>query len=53
MQKKIYKFYMGDGIKKNADYLNRFVQMVSDIVFVYPLYDAIELHRNAKISCYL
>ncbi|XP_031634578.1 juvenile hormone esterase-like [Contarinia nasturtii] len=52
-QRIIYEFYFGKhGIEQTDYYLNQFVQMVSDIVFVYPFYDAMRLHKNAKTFCY-
>ncbi|XP_031627747.1 venom carboxylesterase-6-like [Contarinia nasturtii] len=54
VQRKIRKFYFGTGtIKKTSYYLNRYVQMLSDINFVFGIYKAIEVHlKHAKTSCY-
>ncbi|XP_031639389.1 uncharacterized protein LOC116351433 [Contarinia nasturtii] len=53
MQQVIYEFYFGkEEIQKNTYNLNQYVQMLSDMVFLYPFYDSMELHKSTKTACY-
>lgn len=54
MQAKIKKFYFGDGeIEATPERLNQYVQMNTDINFVVPFYEALNLHSKvSKTFCH-
>ncbi len=51
---KVYDFYFGNiTLEENDEVLNIFTEMCTDMNFVYPAYESLQLHSaNAKTFCY-